>query len=732
MGECTDVQSLEKISTEVDESQIKITLSSHCIKAQAFLVDKLRKQSERQREVCGFISSNNVKLEAEIKQADHEIQSLRSAYNAIRSANVELRKELLLAKENKREIEEHVRLGEKKYEELWLASKSRYEGISYVQKLLETKKTAQKLKEDITVLQNDAHKLVNDIDSKKIELRNLDRQRIIELANYFVNEMPVTLNVIKEKSLEIKKITREIEEAKERKNKEAEKEIITSVDVNKAVPPLPELNASNSEDNWPNLYSTDNQALPIPKLKLVGTDFDVLSAKLDQIKIKKVEMLQTAPVKRTDSVLADEETTVHKKPKKIEENTPYYFSKPASIEESSDNEAKCNFSSRKLINILEDIKLDKSDTYKLVSKVNIENLKDIDAIGTDATTKEHKEATPMESEQIEEIDLTGTNSGSIVVPPTQFMDYTQEASIRVSPQATPETKNKNNDNYFKNSQENVKKRVSFDMPSSVRITPVDDDVDGDDGEDKNVEAEANKTASSELDISGVSDDGYKKIRDMILKKHNLDLSPQFVYAKNKPTNMRNEENVTSKFFQKSNTSVLDVFNSEAQQLDGTNTKDKIEDIEMEGNKEAGITVKKDENIMISDDKIQSQSVQKSVSGFLFKHGPQEIPDSLNVSISTTGYDEGEVDFPHCLDSSLLLSPKADLPMPMTGDNAEVLSQEVPNFLSGLRKTGLSFFGLSSSQETNSNKNGQNTSNNFNFNFGGDDKKNRGGLFSMFR
>lgn len=61
--------------------------------------------------------------------------------------------------------------------------------------------------------------------------------------------------------------------------------------------------------------------------------------------------------------------------------------------------------------------------------------------------------------------------------------------------------------------------------------------------------------------------------------------------------------MTSKFFQKSKTSVLDVFNSEAQQIDGTNTKDKIEDIEMEGNKEAGITVKKDENIMISDDKV---------------------------------------------------------------------------------------------------------------------------------
>lgn len=35
-----------------------------------------------------------------------------------------------------------------------------------------------------------------------------------------------------------------------------------------------------------------------------------------------------------------------------------------------------------------------------------------------------------------------------------------------------------------------------------------------------------------------------------------------------------------------------------------------------------------------------------------------------------------------LDSSLLLSPKADDQMPTTSGNAQVLSQEVPNFLSG--------------------------------------------------
>lgn len=109
------------------------------------------------------------------------------------------------------------------------------------------------------------------------------------------------------------------------------------------------------------------------------------------------------------------------------------------------------------------------------------------------------------------------------------------------------------------------------------------------------------------------------------------------------------------------------------------------------------------------------------------------------------------------DSSLLLSPKADIPM--TGDNTDIQSQEVPNFLSGIysfnklkhfvlnylncwlqvkiivigfRKTGLSFFGGSSalSSEPKPESSAPNDGNGFSFNFGGE-KKNRGGLFSLF-
>lgn len=54
-------------------------------------------------------------------------------------------------------------------------------------------------------------------------------------------------------------------------------------------------------------------------------------------------------------------------------------------------------------------------------------------------------------------------------------------------------------------------------------------------------------------------------------------------------------------------------------------------------------------------------------------------------------------------------------------------------ISGLRKTGFSFFGFPAKD----NKPGTNTPNEgkesgFSFNFGGEEKKNRGGLFSMFQ
>lgn len=73
-------------------------------------------------------------------------------------------------------------------------------------------------------------------------------------------------------------------------------------------------------------------------------------------------------------------------------------------------------------------------------------------------------------------------------------------------------------------EEYPKKRVSFDIPSSVQINEIIEDAKGEN-------ESANQTVNSQLDESVASEDSYMKIKDMILKKHNLDLSPQFVYGK---------------------------------------------------------------------------------------------------------------------------------------------------------------------------------------------------------
>lgn len=48
----------------------------------------------------------------------------------------------------------------------------------------------------------------------------------------------------------------------------------------------------------------------------------------------------------------------------------------------------------------------------------------------------------------------------------------------------------------------------------------------------NKENQTNDTTGSQLDFSNEGDDNFSSIKDMILKKHNLDISPQFVYGKN--------------------------------------------------------------------------------------------------------------------------------------------------------------------------------------------------------
>lgn len=42
--------------------------------AQSYLVNKLQKQSEQQKQICNFISNGNLKLETEIRLAEQEVK----------------------------------------------------------------------------------------------------------------------------------------------------------------------------------------------------------------------------------------------------------------------------------------------------------------------------------------------------------------------------------------------------------------------------------------------------------------------------------------------------------------------------------------------------------------------------------------------------------------------------------------------------------------------------------
>ncbi|XP_050350626.1 uncharacterized protein LOC126773659 [Nymphalis io] len=700
MADSNDVQTLEKISTEVDESQFKIILSSQCIKAQAYLVDKLRKQSEQQKQVCNFINNGNLKLETEIKLAEQEVKSLLSAVDTIKIANVELKKDLLMAKERKVAISERVNNGIKKYEELWIASKKRYESIPFVHNYLQTINENQILKDNILNLTSEARKITHDINIRKTELKNLDKKHILEVAEYMAHR-PQILKTIRDKSNEVNELLNDIRELTKKCNANV-------IKTPEPIPVLLEQTCENEamdasiEGSWPNLTTDIDNTIMLPKLQLRNIDLDILTIKLDQIKKGDSQNLS----KRTESehIALEQATTKKKKSDEFVRDiyVSSYFQSPNNL--LNDKQVfECqtkNYSEKKLIHIIEDVKLDSAETYNIVSNIKPNSLQDVNIIKAEMEHKkelidtrkcsQEKIDETVESENLEEIDLTKTQSLNILVPPTQFLDRSQ------------------------NSQE--RKSTSFaDQDCVIDLEKCHEDKTGEkDGK------------SNELNVSTASEDSYIKMKETIFKKHNLDLSPQFKYSKTSSISKRPETNiVASKFFLEKNDDDFDnIKKVQIMEVDDNCTTEKVTSQYL-GDQEQNLEDKGPTSNQNNNEKIQKDM---PVAGLLFTHGSQDIPDSLNVSMSTTGYDDADGDYPPCIDSSLLLSPKADIQMPEVNDNSEVLSQEVPNFLTGIRKTGFSFFGKSSSETT---SDAQNQSNKFTFSFGGDEKKNRGGFFSIF-
>lgn len=136
---------------------------------------------------------------------------------------------MLLAKDKKAEIAERISKGEKKYEALWLESKERYESIPFVQNLIQARSETQILKDNIVTHENKSHLLIKELQKKKDFFANLDKHRIIELAEYIVNFMPDTTKAIQEKSTAINEISKEIDNIAQNKEHIAKKQSNTNI-----------------------------------------------------------------------------------------------------------------------------------------------------------------------------------------------------------------------------------------------------------------------------------------------------------------------------------------------------------------------------------------------------------------------------------------------------------------------------------------------------------------------
>nr|XP_032517603.1 myosin-2 heavy chain-like isoform X1 [Danaus plexippus plexippus] len=666
MNESNDVQALEKISSEVDESQFKIILTNQCIKAQEFLVHKLRRQSEQTRQICNFISSGNLKLESEIRLGEQEIKNLRSALETIKSSNVELEKELLLIKEDKIDLIERVNNGIRKYEELWLTSKQKYDNIPFIKKQQLTINRRKSLEDTVVCLDNEIQHLRRVFEERKKELSNIDRQHAIYIARYMVDERPDVLRCLTQKAEEVNNLMNEIKDLQNEQNfnfpRTNYSKVAAAVDA-KTNDETVSVEKKHSDDD-------NEDAMLLPKLQLQNIDLDMLMDKLEQVK-KADSML----IKRADSITIQIQEQPHKYGQENMNNiyVSSYFKNINDVKEVKEKvqSQTFNYTDKKLIHILEDIQLHKKDSYNIFSKLNPNELRIVDVIPASIDINNSNQSPEKldkgaGTEVTKEIDLTNKDSSNIVIPPSQFLDLSQ------------------------NSQE---KKVKFSTVVSVQEV---------ENMNKSQEYAVEENIKTELSTSVASENSYQIIKENIFKKHNIALSPEFIYSKNPKISDKK-----TKF------------------CDGDDMSDKptqIKDV-------CGQNMNTEVEVGASIDVVSKQ--EPTVAGFLFTHGPKGIPDSLDVSMASTCIEDVDNEFPHCFDSSLLLSPKADLKVPENiVNNTGTLSQEVPNFLSGFKKVGLSLFGHSSENNSDTNNKLPNA-NNFNFSFVNTEKRNRGGFFNMF-
>ncbi|XP_045536637.1 uncharacterized protein LOC123721582 [Papilio machaon] len=270
-----EVQLLKNITTEVDESKLRIFFSIQCTKAQASLLDRLKKKIKESKDILNFITNGNTKLEVEIKLAEQELNNLIIAHNTINSGNIEIRKELLLKLDENVEFSKRIEAGEKKYEQLWLSSKSRFDNIPLVQQCLEGKNRIQIIENNISNLRNKCVDLLDEIKMKKRAAQDLTQKYVIDLAKYFINDRPKVIKIIQDRTNEIQDLTIKIEKLQQ-----------PTMDRRYSKAKIIEL----KEDSHPGIEKpknfvfehNENDAIVMPKLQLMDVDLDILSVKLDQ------------------------------------------------------------------------------------------------------------------------------------------------------------------------------------------------------------------------------------------------------------------------------------------------------------------------------------------------------------------------------------------------------------------------------------------------------------------
>lgn len=133
------------------------------------------------------------------------------AQETLKSANVEIKKEWLLAKNRKADIIEHINEGKTKYEAKWLECKMRYESIPFVQNLLQSLQKEKNNDQSINDMDKEITKLYDDIEIRRKKCNELNIIRAVEIANFMVHERPKAIKTIKEKIEMINNLTQDIE-----------------------------------------------------------------------------------------------------------------------------------------------------------------------------------------------------------------------------------------------------------------------------------------------------------------------------------------------------------------------------------------------------------------------------------------------------------------------------------------------------------------------------------------